>query len=117
MQSSNKNIELEKSKIHIIVEIIEYIPNAVVSKTIIKKSTGNITVSSFDAGEELGDKTIPFDTYVQIIDGCADLTIADKKYALKLGEALVIPAHSKHRFNANEQFKMITTVIKNGYED
>ncbi len=65
------NKELVKSKAHIIVEIIEYVPNAVVSKTIIKKITGNITVSSFDSGEELSEKSSPFDTYVQIIDGAA----------------------------------------------
>jgi hypothetical protein len=63
--------ELEKSKSHIIVEIIEYVPNAVVSKTIIKKTTGNITVTSFDTGEELAEKTSPFDIYIQIIDGAA----------------------------------------------
>jgi quercetin dioxygenase-like cupin family protein len=109
--------ELEKSKAHIIVEIIEYIPNAVVSKTIIKKTTGNVTVSSFDAGEELAEKISPFDTYIQIIDGTAELSINGKKYMIKLGEGIVIPAHVKHHFNANVQFKMISTVIKSGYED
>ena len=108
--------EIEKSKAHIIVEIIQYIPNAVVSKTIIKKTTGNITVSSFDAGEELGEKISPFDNYIQIIDGTAEVTIDQKKFKLKLGEGIVIPAHSKHCFNANEQFKMISTIIKSGYE-
>ena len=109
--------EIEKSKVHIIVEIIEYVPNAVVSKTIIKKTTGNITVSSFDAGEELAEKTSPFDNYIQIIDGAAEIIIDEKKYKLKLGEGIIIPAHSMHRFNANEQFKMISTTIKSGYED
>ncbi len=109
--------ELEKSKVHIVVEIIEYMPNAVVSKTIIKKTTGNVTVSSFDAGEELAEKTSPFDNYIQIIDGAAEVTIDDKKYKLKLGEAIIIPAHAKHHFNADVQFKMISTVIKSGYED
>ena len=109
--------ELEKSRAHIIVEIIEYLPNAVVSKTIIKKTTGNITVSSFDAGEELAEKTSPFDNYIQIIDGAAEIIIDEKKYKLKLGEGIIIPAHSMHRFNANEQFKMISTIIKSGYED
>jgi quercetin dioxygenase-like cupin family protein len=89
----------------------------VVSKTIIKKTTGNITVSSFDAGEELAEKTSPFDNYIQIIDGAAELTINDKSYRLRLGEGIVIPAHATHVFNANEQFKMISTIIKSGYED
>ena len=108
--------EVEKSKVHIIVEIIEYAPNAVVSKTIIKKTTGNVTVSSFASGEELAEKTSPFDTYIQIIDGTAELIINEKTYTLKLGEGIVIPAHAPHCFNANEQFKMISTVIKSGYE-
>ena len=109
--------EIEKSKVHIIVEIVEYIPNAVVSRTIIKKTTGNVTVTSFDSGEELAEKTSPFDTYVQIIDGVAEVVISEKNYLLRTGDGIVIPAHASHCFNANEQFKMISTVIKSGYED
>jgi quercetin dioxygenase-like cupin family protein len=113
-----KNTELvEKGKVHIIIEIIEYMPNAVVSKTIIKKTTGNITATSMALGEELEEKIIPFDTYVQIIDGAAEVNIDDRTIYLNLGEGIVIPAHSKHSFTANEQFKMITTVIKSGYEE
>jgi quercetin dioxygenase-like cupin family protein len=110
-------VEVEKTKVHIIVEIIEYVPNSVVSKTIIKKSTGNISVTSFDTGEELAEKISPFDTYIQIIDGAAEVVINDKKYLLKPGEGIVIPAHAPHSFNANEQFKMISTVIKSGYAE
>lgn len=109
-------IEIQKSTAHIIVEIIEYMPNAVVSKTIIRKTTGNITAMSFDEGEELGEKMVAFDTYVQIIDGTAQVTIDNKKHHLKLGNGIVIPAHSSHCFNANQQFKMISTIIKSGYE-
>ncbi|NNV57553.1 cupin domain-containing protein [Limnovirga soli] len=117
MKNEKGQAELEKSKTHIIVEIIEYVPNAVVSKTIIKKTTGNITISSFDEGEELAEKTSPFDNYIQIIDGTADVIINNKTYKLKLGEGIIIPAHASHCFNANKQFKMISTVIKSGYED
>jgi quercetin dioxygenase-like cupin family protein len=109
--------EIETSKAHIIVEILEYVPNAVLSKTIIKKTTGNVTVTSMDAGEELAEKTSPFDIFIQIIDGTAQLEINDKKYKLRLGEGIIIPAHASHCFNANEQFKMISTIIKSGYED
>lgn len=109
--------ELEKSKAHIIVEILEYVPNSILMKTIIKKTTGNITVTAMDEGEELAEKTSPFDTFIQIIDGAAQVEISDKKYKLRLGEGIIIPAHSPHCFNANQQFKMISTVIKSGYED
>jgi len=111
-----KNV-LEPSTAHIIIEIIEYVPNAIVSRTIIKKTTGNITATSMALGEELSEKTSPFDTYVQIIDGAAEVNINDKSLLLNLGEGIIIPAHSKHSFTANEQFKMITTVIKSGYEE
>ena len=109
--------ELDKEKAHIIVKIVEYIPNAVLSKTIIKKLTGNVTASSFDAGEELAEKTSPFDNYIQIIDGAADITINNKMHHLQLGEGIIIPANASHVFNAKQQFKMISTVIKSGYED
>ncbi len=109
--------EIEKEKSHIIVEIIQYIPNAVLSKTIIKKTTGNITASSFDAGEELAEKTSPFDNYIQIIDGTAEIIINGKKHKLTLGQGIIIPAHATHLFNAKVQFKMISTIIKSGYED
>lgn len=109
--------EIEKGSSHIIVEIVEYVPNAVVIRTIIKKITGDVTASSISEGEELAEKTVPFDTYVQIIDGAANLTINKKKFQLKVGSGMVIPAHSSHHFSASEQFKMISTTIKNGYEE
>ena len=108
--------ELEKAVALIIVEIIEYIPNSVVSKTIIKKSTGNISVMSFDSGEGLTEKTSPFDTFAQIIDGKAEIVIDGKSNMLKSGEGIVIPAHRPNVIKANERFKMILTIIKSGYE-
>lgn len=108
--------EVEKSKIHIVGEIIEYLPNAEVSKTIIKKATGNITISSFDAGEEQAEKSSPFDNYIQIIDGVAEVTIDATKYNMQLDDGIIIPAHSRHCFNANKQFKMVSTIIKSGYD-
>ena len=109
--------EIEKLKVHIIVEILECAPHTVLSKTIIKRTTGNVTVSSFDKGEELAIKIFPFDNYIQIIDGAAEIIINRKKYKLKLGEGIIIPAFSKYCFNARQQFKMISTIIKSGYED
>jgi quercetin dioxygenase-like cupin family protein len=108
--------ELEKSIAHITVEIIEYVQNSVVIKTILKKSTGNISVMSFDSGEGLTEKTSPFDTFVQIIEGKADIVIDGKSNFLTTGQSIVIPAHSPNFVNPNGRFKMIMTVIKSGYE-
>ena len=108
--------ELEKSKSHIIVEIIEYVPNSVVIKTIIKKSTGNISVMSFDSGEGLTEKTSPFDSFAQIIEGKAEIVIDKKSHLLESGQGIIIPAHSPNFIKANGRFKMISTIIKSGYE-
>ena len=109
--------EIEKSKGHILIEIIEYVPNSVVSKTIIRKTTGNVSVIAIADGENLAEKISPFDTFVQIIDGKAEVVIDEKSNLLRTGEAIIIPAHTSHAVRANEQFKMVTTVIKSGYED
>ncbi|MBK7681787.1 MAG: cupin domain-containing protein [Bacteroidia bacterium] len=108
--------ELEKSKAHITVEIIEYVPNSVVIKTILKKSTGNITVMSFDSGEGLTEKTSPFDTFAQIIEGNAEIVIDGASIFLQIGQSIIIPAHKSNHIKPNGRFKMISTVIKSGYE-
>ncbi|MGI8598833.1 MAG: hypothetical protein ACR2KB_06205 [Chitinophagaceae bacterium] len=77
---SNTNIkhevvEVDNAKAHNIVELLEYVPNGVLTKTILKKTTGNVTVTSMDAGEELTEKTLPFDMFIQIIDGTAEMQI------------------------------------------
>ena len=110
------NAELEKATSHIIVEIIEYVPNSVVIKTIIKKSTGNISVMSFDSGEGLTEKTSPFDTYAQIIEGKAEIVINKISSVLQSGQGIIIPAHAPNFIKANGRFKMILTIIKSGYE-
>ncbi len=108
--------EVEKATVHKIVEIIEYVANSVVIKTIIKKTTGNICAFSIDAGETIPEKTFPFDTYVQIIDGEGELIIDGKSNFLITGESIVIPAHKSSIAKANVRFKMIATIIKSGYE-
>ncbi len=112
-----KNKEQEKGNTFIIVEIIEYVPNSVVIKTILDKTSGSVTVSSFDSGEALTEKTTPFDTFIQVIDGKAEIVIDDVSNLLETGEFIIIPAHSRHVIKANVRFKIISTVIKSGYEE
>lgn len=109
-------LEVDKAKVFIIVEIIEYVPNSVVIKTIIKKTTGNVSVVSFDTGEALSSKISPFDTFIQVIDGIAEVIIDNVSNILKVGESIIIPANRTHVLKANERFKMISTIIKSGYE-
>lgn len=109
--------EVEKSKVLIIVEIIEYIPNSVVIKTIIKKTTGNVSAVSFDSGESLAERTSPFDNFIQVIDGKAEIVIDGVSNLLDTGQSIIIPAHSRNTIKANIRFKMLSTIIKSGYED
>jgi len=108
--------EIEKSKIHILIEIIEYVSNSVVSKTIIRKTTGNVSVVAIDTGEALAEKISPFDTFIQIIEGTAEVVIDDQPNILQTGQGIIIPAHTSNIVKANGRFKMISTVIKSGYE-
>ncbi|QOW11811.1 cupin [Kaistella flava (ex Peng et al. 2021)] len=111
-----ENTEVEKSKSFIILEIIEYVPNSVVTKTIIKKTSGNVTIVSVDTGENLTEKLSRFDSFIQIIEGRAEIIINDISHTLNTGQAIIIPANTKNIIKANERFKMISTVIKSGYE-
>lgn len=115
-KDTQENYELEKSRSHIIVEIIEYVSNSVVSKTIIRKSTGNISMMSFDSGEGMTEKTSPFDTFAQIIEGKADIVINSVSHLLETGMGIIIPAHALNFIKPNGRFKMILTIIKSGYE-
>jgi quercetin dioxygenase-like cupin family protein len=110
------NTELQKSESYIIVEIIEYMANSVVIKTIIKRSTGSISIMSFDSGEGLAERTSPFDSFAQIVEGNAEIVIDKVSHMLKSGQGIIIPAHAPNFIQANGRFKMIMTVIKSGYE-
>ena len=109
--------EIEKSVALITVEIIEYIPNSVVIKTILKKTTGIISVMSFDGGEGLSERTTPFDTFLQIIEGKAEIVISGVSNLLQTGQSIVIPAHQPSQIRPNGRFKLVLTIIKSGYED
>lgn len=108
--------ETGTSKTLITVEIIEYLDDSVVSKTTIDKSVGKITVVSMNTGAGLPEKTTPFDTFAQIIDGYAEIVIAGEPFFLETGQSIVIPAHAPCFTRPNGRFKMILTVIKNGYD-
>jgi quercetin dioxygenase-like cupin family protein len=112
-----ENSEIKKAKAYTIGSIIKYVPNSVVIKTIIKKLSGNISVVSFDKGEALNEKVIPYDTFVEIIDGRAEIIIDGISFLLDTGQSIIIPAHSSNTVRANERFKMISTIIKSGYDN
>src|ERR1019366_10757801 len=109
--------KIEKGKAHIVVELIEYEHNEVVSKSIMKKITGSINAMAFDTGEGLNEKTSPFDTYLQVIDGSAVIVVDGKATKLEIGQGILIPAHASSHVEPNGRFKLLLTIIKSGYED
>jgi len=116
MSTSSETAELAKSKAVITVELVEYLTNSIVIKTILRKSTGNVSVMSVDSGEGLTENTSPFDTYVQVIDGQAEIVIKGESHVLQVGQSIVIPAHASNQVKPNGRFKLLMTVIKSGYE-
>ena len=112
-----ENNEIEKAKTLNNVDVIEYVPKSVAFKNIIKKTTGNIRIISFDTGEVISGKIIAFDNFVEIIDGKAEIIIDGISNLLIPGQSIVIPAHTSNSIKAMVRFKMISTIIKSGYED
>lgn len=117
VKNEKRSNELPKAKSHMIVEIVEYVPDSIVSKTVIKKSGGDVTATSVDEGEEFCETIMEFDIYVQVIDGNAEVAIGNEMIKLTLGHGIVIPANTSHCFYAKEQFKMITTMINNNVKE
>lgn len=91
---------------------VDYGIGAVVSKTLLKKDTGNITLFSFDTGQGLSEHTAPFDAVVYIVDGVADITIGGEARSVKTGEMIVMPAGIPHALHAPEPFKMLLVMIR-----
>ncbi len=104
--------EFEKSTVFCFEKSVDYSDNAIVSKTVIKKDTGNVSLFAFDKGEGLSEHTAPFDALIQVIDGTAEIIIDKKSYFLVANESIIMPANIPHAVKAKEKFKMILTMIK-----
>jgi quercetin dioxygenase-like cupin family protein len=93
-------------------DMVDYQDESVVSKTIIEKKTGTVTLFSFDKGQGLSEHTAPFDALVHVVDGEVEITISGVPYRLNAGEMIVMPAGEPHALDAVERFKMILTMIR-----
>ena len=106
--------ETEKlvAKVLRLVDLVDYQDGAVVSREIINKKTGTVTLFAFDRGQGLSEHTAPYDAMVSLLDGEADITISGKTLRLKEGEMVIMPANQPHALKAVGRFKMILTMIK-----
>jgi quercetin dioxygenase-like cupin family protein len=92
--------------------LIDYQKGSVVSRTILDKKTGTVTIFAFDQGEGLSEHTTPYDALVYILDGEAEVTISSKPIRLKKGELTIMPANEPHALSAVTKFKMLLVMIR-----
>jgi quercetin dioxygenase-like cupin family protein len=104
--------QIERGKAQDLVTGVGYMPKSVVSKQVIKAPTGNITLFAFDEGEGLSEHSAPFDAFVQILDGEAEIIIGGKSNMVKTGEFIIMPANISHALKAIKKFKMMLVMIR-----
>ncbi|MBA4417276.1 MAG: cupin domain-containing protein [Syntrophus sp. (in: bacteria)] len=95
-----------------LVDMVNYQKDAVVSKTVIEKNTGTVTVFAFGMGQGLSEHTAPFDALVQVLDGEVKIRISGKPFNLKQGDIIIMPANEPHALKAVSNFKMLLTMIR-----
>jgi quercetin dioxygenase-like cupin family protein len=104
--------EFEKSKVFSFKDSADYAEGAIVSKTVLKKESGNISLFAFAKGEALSEHTAPFDAMIQVVEGKGEVTIGGSPFILESGQTIIMPANIPHSVKAVEKFKMVLTMIK-----
>jgi quercetin dioxygenase-like cupin family protein len=104
--------EFEKAKVFSFNDSVEYASGGILSKTVLKKETGNISLFSFAKGEALSEHTAPFDAMIQVVDGKGEVIIGGKSFVLEAGQTIIMPAAIPHAVKAVEKFKMVLSMIK-----
>lgn len=95
-----------------LIDLIDYQADSVVSKTLVDKPTGTLTLFAFDKGQGLSEHTAPYDAVVYVFDGEAEVTISGKITIAKQGEMIIMPANHPHALRADHRFKMVLIMIK-----
>lgn len=109
MEHVERRLEAQVTKL---VELVDYQAGSVVSREIISKKTGTVTLFAFDQGQGLSEHTAPFDALVYVFDGEAEIVISGKPLRVKQGEVVIMPANQPHALKAIKKFKMILTMIR-----
>lgn len=100
------------SEVFEFAKTVDYSSDGIVSKRIIQKPTGNVSLFSFDKGQQLSEHTAPFDALIQVLEGSAEIIINSKPYQVSAGQAIIMPANIPHAVKAAAQFKMLLTMVK-----
>jgi quercetin dioxygenase-like cupin family protein len=95
-----------------IADLVDYQDGSVVSRIVVKAETGNVTLVAFAEGQDLSEHTVPFDGLVHVLDGEVEIKISGKRFHLRMGDAIVMPAREPHAVKAVKRFKMLLTMIR-----
>lgn len=109
---NEKGLKIDSASVLDLGSLLDYQDGSVVSRTLINKSAGTVTLFSFDKGEGLSEHSAPFDALVHVFDGKADIIIAGGSHVLTKGQMIVMPANVPHALKALEKFKMMLIMIK-----
>jgi len=109
MERVEKRLEAQVAGL---AELVDYQDGSVVSREIISKKTGTVTLFAFDQGQGLSEHTAPFDALVHVFDGEAEIIISGRPLHVKQGEMVIMPANQPHALKAIKKFKMMLTMIK-----
>ena len=110
--NADKDMELDAKQACNLADLVDYQEGSIVSKTIVEKKTGTVTLFAFDENQGLSEHTAPFDALVHILDGEAEIVISGEAVRLKDGEIIIMPANKPHSLKAVQRFKMILTMIR-----
>lgn len=112
MVNNNQDTKDLKARVLQLVDLLSYQDGSVVSRTIIDKKVGTVTLFAFDKNEGLSEHTAPYDALVYIVDGEAEVVVSGKPHQLKTGEMIIMPANQPHSLRAIEKFKMMLVMIQ-----
>lgn len=114
MKNAKEQINIEKiiKQALRLIDLTEYQKGSVVSRMVVNKKSGTVTLFAFDEGQSLSEHTAPFDALVEILDGEVEITISGKSFRAKKGEMIIMPANEPHALKAVKKFKMLLTMIR-----
>lgn len=107
-----ENKSFETAKVFRFNKEVDYSENGIVSKRVLEKKTGNVSLFAFDKGQSLSEHTAPFDAMVQVVEGTAQIIINKQPFTVSIGETIIMPANIPHAVYAIDRFKMVLTMIK-----
>jgi quercetin dioxygenase-like cupin family protein len=111
-QQPQSKREMPIAEVVRLIDLVNYQEGAVVSRTLVNRTTGTVTLFAFDGGQGLSEHTAPFDALAHLLEGEAEIVVSGKPLASKAGEAVLMPAHQPHSLKALTRFKMLLTMIR-----